>query len=264
MPAPTLPAQFSLSNDNGVVTVGGAVHDEATRTSIMDYLRSIFGAGNVKGDITVDPARKPGSWLGRMRDALEAMKIPGLKAMFDGDKITLNGLPNAGARDRLLDVLKGLFGSGMSFTGNIADKFSDLVSGSQTKTLSALGSLQSGFSPQDLLNILNMAIINFATSSFEIPDSAEPILKQAATRLKELPAGTKVEIAGYTDNTGDSNMNVELSNQRASAVRDYLIKAGIDAGMLSAKGYGAASPVAANDTAEGRFQNRRIEYHLAP
>ena len=69
-----------------------------------------------------------------------------------------------------------------------------------------------------------------------------------------------IEIGGYTDNTGDPAANLQLSQQRAEAVRAALVAAGVDPSMLVAKGYGSASPVAGNDTLEGRFRNRRIEY----
>jgi outer membrane protein OmpA-like peptidoglycan-associated protein len=86
--------------------------------------------------------------------------------------------------------------------------------------------------------------------------------QNAAGALKQLPQGTVIEIAGYTDNTGDSQANVALSQQRADAVRNALIKAGVNPDMLTAKGYGSANPVASNDSAEGRFSNRRIEYRI--
>jgi OmpA-OmpF porin, OOP family len=71
-----------------------------------------------------------------------------------------------------------------------------------------------------------------------------------------------LEIAGYTDNTGDPAANVALSQQRADAIRNALIHAGVDPSMLVAKGYGSANPIASNDLLEGRFRNRRIEYHI--
>jgi outer membrane protein OmpA-like peptidoglycan-associated protein len=71
-----------------------------------------------------------------------------------------------------------------------------------------------------------------------------------------------IEIAGYTDNTGDAAANVSLSQQRAEAVRNELIRNGVNPAMLVAKGYGGANPVANNDLLEGRFRNRRIEYHV--
>ncbi len=88
------------------------------------------------------------------------------------------------------------------------------------------------------------------------------MLQQAATAIKQLPSSTVIEIGGYTDNTGDPSANLQLSQQRADAVRAALVQAGVDPGMLVAKGYGNANPVAGNDTLEGRMRNRRIEYRV--
>jgi OOP family OmpA-OmpF porin len=88
------------------------------------------------------------------------------------------------------------------------------------------------------------------------------LLREAAAKIRQLPAGTVIEVGGHTDNTGDAAANVALSQQRAEAVRNALIQAGVDPSMLVAKGYGGAAPVSSNDTADGRFRNRRIEYRV--
>ncbi|WP_320018108.1 OmpA family protein [Labilibaculum manganireducens] len=85
------------------------------------------------------------------------------------------------------------------------------------------------------------------------------------TRLYDLLAAypkLKIEIAGHTDNTGTENYNLNLSNNRAKAVCDYLISKGIEAKRLSFKGYGASHPIAANETEEGRSLNRRTEFKV--
>jgi len=68
-----------------------------------------------------------------------------------------------------------------------------------------------------------------------------------------------IEVAGHTDSRGSDKYNMNLSQQRAEAVRDYLVSKGIAADRLSAKGYGESQPVADNATDEGRFKNRRVE-----
>jgi OOP family OmpA-OmpF porin len=73
---------------------------------------------------------------------------------------------------------------------------------------------------------------------------------------------TVIEVAGYTDNVGKDDANQILSQARADVVRNYLIKKGISGDNITAKGYGATSPVATNDTPEGRQQNRRTEVHI--
>ena len=157
--------------------------------------------------------------------------------------------------------MKSLFGSGFDLSGNLFDKAA-AAAASQTDAKAALDRLAPDAKIEDLLAILNMTIINFATGSAELPDSVLDILKNAAARLKQMPAGTTVEVAGYTDNTGEPARNATLSEQRAAAVRRFLIEAGVNDGALTAKGYGAEDPAASNETDEGRYRNRRIEYRL--
>jgi OOP family OmpA-OmpF porin len=71
---------------------------------------------------------------------------------------------------------------------------------------------------------------------------------------------TNIEIAGHTDGDGEDGFNQALSEKRAQAVVDYLVKAGLPATRFTAVGYGSAHPVAGNDTDEGKAQNRRIEF----
>jgi OmpA-OmpF porin, OOP family len=71
-----------------------------------------------------------------------------------------------------------------------------------------------------------------------------------------------IEIAGYTDNVGTEDANLKLSQERADAIRDYLLKHGVHTRKIVAKGYGSSDPVASNDTQEGRKLNRRTEIHI--
>lgn len=72
----------------------------------------------------------------------------------------------------------------------------------------------------------------------------------------------RIEIAGHTDNIGNVRDNLLLSQQRANAIRNFLLKKGIDASRVIAKGYGAKEPVETNDTEEGRQMNRRTEVRI--
>ena len=130
------------------------------------------------------------------------------------------------------------------------------------KANAELAALQPGFVPKDLIAALNDSVVNFPSDSAEVPASMIDFLQKAAEDIKQLPNGHVVEIAGYTDNTGEQALNVALSQKRAEAVRQMLVKFGADPEMLVAKGYGSADPVASNDTPEGRRRNRRIEYHI--
>ena len=67
-------------------------------------------------------------------------------------------------------------------------------------------------------------------------------------------------MAGHTDADGEDGFNQALSEKRAQAVADYLVKAGLPADRFTAMGYGSTQPVAGNDTDEGKAQNRRIDF----
>jgi outer membrane protein OmpA-like peptidoglycan-associated protein/uncharacterized protein YidB (DUF937 family) len=128
------------------------------------------------------------------------------------------------------------------------------------KAIAALGALKPGFTAQELVSALNVNVINFAADSAQIPVEQFDYLNRVALALKAAPSGTVLEIAGHTDNTGDPASNLTLSQQRAEAVRNYLVQQGVDGNMLVAKGYGDSKPVGSNDTEEGKFRNRRIEF----
>ncbi len=101
--------------------------------------------------------------------------------------------------------------------------------------------------------------IHFATASWELSDRSVVILNEFIEFLKDHPR-VRVSIHGHTDNVGDAAMNMELSNQRARAVYDYLTANGIRSNRLAWKGFGMTRPVADNTTEEGRAQNRRTEF----
>jgi OmpA-OmpF porin, OOP family len=261
LPAPTLPPRLALSNDDGIIHYSGSVHDEETRVSIIDGLKAVFGADKVQGDISVDLNRGAAPWLVNFRNALESLKTPGVQAVFDGNSVNLGGMIGDADRDRITSSLKSVLGGGLVF-GTLADKAAELISGANSKAQAALTTLKSGFSANDVAGILNQSIINFPAGGAEVPAATTALLQDAAADIKQLAPGSVLEVAGYTDNTGDAAANVTLSQQRADAVRNALIKAGVDPSMLVAKGYGSANPIASNDLLEGRFHNRRIEYHV--
>jgi outer membrane protein OmpA-like peptidoglycan-associated protein len=101
--------------------------------------------------------------------------------------------------------------------------------------------------------------VEFETGKASLTAGGRSILDGVAAILLQHSA-VNVEIVGHTDNRGDSGMNQKLSEERAQAVKAYLISKGIAAGRMGTVGYGQTRPVATNDTEEGRRSNRRIEF----
>lgn len=144
--------------------------------------------------------------------------------------------------------------------GSLTDRADAAIRSATDKTLAAIAALKSGFSASDLVHALNLSIIHFETGSAALSSDARALLEKAATAIKAAPAGTRIEVGGHTDSTGDPSTHEPLSQARAEAVRAVLIEDGVAPEMLVAKGYGASQPIASNDTPDGRFQNRRIEF----
>ena len=103
--------------------------------------------------------------------------------------------------------------------------------------------------------------ILFNTGKYNLSNQARADLNKFAVNLLQNP-DTNVQIFGYTDNTGSMQVNTTLSDQRANAVRNYLIEGGVPASRLTAQGIPMADYVASNDTAEGRALNRRVEIYI--
>jgi len=99
--------------------------------------------------------------------------------------------------------------------------------------------------------------INFDYNSAKIKPEYMEKIKEFADYLKKHPE-VKAEIQGYTDNKGNYDYNMVLSEKRAKAVYEALVKLGISKDRLSFAGYGPNNPVASNDTEEGRAKNRRV------
>ncbi len=111
---------------------------------------------------------------------------------------------------------------------------------------------------EERLSLANRKIV-FPVGLSEIQGDGARELDAIAELLKSRP-GVSLRIEGHTDSTGPEQLNQTLSQERANAVRAYLIQRGIAGSRLEARGYGPSRPVASNDTPEGRTENRRVEF----
>jgi outer membrane protein OmpA-like peptidoglycan-associated protein len=105
--------------------------------------------------------------------------------------------------------------------------------------------------------IVNLGDVLFDTGRYTLKPEAQIALAKVSTILTIYP-DLKVQVEGYTDSVGSDDYNQKLSENRANAVHDFLIKNGVPAANVTSVGYGKADPVASNDTADGRRQNRRV------
>jgi len=106
--------------------------------------------------------------------------------------------------------------------------------------------------------IVNMPDVLFDTGKADLKSSARERLAKVAGILIAYP-DIRVEIDGHTDSTGSLEFNERLSQQRAASVRTYLSSQGVNSSSITTQGFGPSQPIASNDTAAGRQQNRRVE-----
>lgn len=103
-------------------------------------------------------------------------------------------------------------------------------------------------------------LVQFETNSDKIRSDAYGVLNELAKALRDSLPDAVLLVAGHTDSQGSANYNLNLSQRRAQAVKNYLVNRGIAANRLIVKGYGEAHPMASNNTSDGRALNRRSEF----
>jgi len=103
--------------------------------------------------------------------------------------------------------------------------------------------------------------VKFASGSDELTDEAQSVLNDAADALLEYP-NVNVEVQAHTDSQGAADYNLDLSKRRALATVRYLMLRGVPSEQLQARAFGESKPLEANDTAQGREANRRVEFHM--
>ncbi len=179
----------------------------------------------------------------------------GCPADRDGDGVT-------DADDKCPDVAGTVADKGCP-----ADRDGDGVYDKDDKCPDVKGLVSNGGCPEmkaEDKKVLDLAVknINFETSKAVITKESFKILDQVADILTRYNYYS-VAIDGHTDNQGNDASNLTLSKNRAKACHDYLVSKGIASSRMKHEGYGETKPVSTNDTAEGRRQNRRVEFNLS-
>lgn len=260
---PTKDSQLAFAvGESGKPTLTATVGSEAEETQLVDELTKRLGQYNYAANIAVDPATKPAGWLPRLDGLMPLMSVPGAELRLDGTHVELSGAA-ANAKLGWLNTLKSLFGAPYEIGTFDADNAIRQATANFRSAIKALLAPGATCAAADVAKVLNLQVINFTSASAHVPTSAAEDLNQSARVLNACARNgraAKLEVAGYSDNVGGEQANLQLSKQRAEAVRTYLVKTGAPADSLSAQGYGQAHPIQPNDTASGRFANRRIEF----
>lgn len=250
------PAQFIATlSPEGQVQLRGRLSDERMRDVVEAFARARFGAGNIYTAARLDDSLPPG-WSTRVLAALGALaELNNGSVLVEPEQVAIRGVTgNEGARAEITRLLSDRLGQGSGFAVDIRyDERLDPARGLPT--------------PQECLaqanSLLESRQITFAPNAVAIEGEASAIVQALADILANC-GEARLEIGGHTDSQGRAETNLRLSQQRAEAVLTALAERGIDTSLHSARGYGAAEPIADNATEEGRVANRRIAFRLLP
>lgn len=233
----------ALAQEPGPVIAAGTVPDEATRVAILTRLREVFGTARVVDNLAVGSVVAPPNW------ASYATKIigPDLKTVsrgqlaVDGTNVSL---------------------SGMVATEAQRQQVANDLAGNLNPTYVVKNALQVAPQQQNVLDkTLADRTIEFESGSARITPAGTTVLDEMAAAMKTMTS-QKFEIVGHTDNIGSRAYNLELSAERAAAVKNYLAAKGIDGAAITTRGDGPDRPLASNATDAGRARNRRIEFRV--
>ncbi len=248
-----LPEFVATKSPEKMVQMRGRLRDARTQISINNFAHAAFGSENVYNTTRTDPGL-PDGWPLRVLAGLE-----GLARLHNGvlvvrpELLELRGVSDYPEASReITQIFSQKLGDPSRFQINVVYE-------------EALDRTEILPTPQECVQSINAILkekqITFAPSSTTIDAEGLAVVEriaEAMTKCSEVP----MEIGGHTDSQGREQMNQTLSQARAEAVLDALLSLEVLTTFLSAKGYGEISPIADNETEEGRQANRRIEFKL--
>lgn len=252
--------RFGAAFDGQRLALSGALPSAAAREAIKAALAKARPGLALDDKTALDPAAPDGAFA----DAVAALIVPFVQRAesglltFEGRAVTLAAVTrNAEGVKALTAALRDI-PAAYDWTAELNVAGAAPAAAIASDPANPARACQSAFS-----EALAAAPILFASASAALPDSAEPLVANLAGIAATCPEA-RLEIAGHTDASGNPARNVKLSEDRAAALEAALIVKGVDAARLTAKGYGAARPVAPNDTDANKALNRRIEVIVRP
>ena len=235
------------------------VGNETLQSNVMDALTATFGdeANNCRADVddnfSIDmPA------AAQLASILPIVKnVPNASMLIKGDTITVNA-PDAAALNKMVADLQAAAPAMTVKAEGPLDEQSE-IDNSLTASQAAIDNLGQDPDPRDVARALSLQVVNFEVDKAVIPEVNKPLLNNTVKIMQQVP-NMKLMIIGHTDKTADAAYNMKLSQERAQAMKDYLVAQGADPSKLMIKGMGETDPIADNATDQGRFRNRRIEF----
>lgn len=234
---------LSILRNGRDFTLSGILPDLASKNSLLSAMKAALGGDvNLIDRIEVAAGAKAPSFDGLGALLKAAVDVPDFHFTVEGGTLTLTGTaPSEDVKSAIEAAAKAGWPN-LEIINNIAIK----------------GAAPSCDNLQATVDANLAAPIKFQTESAKLTPEAQQQLGNVVSAVKACP-DVKLTVTGHTDSTGTDAINNPLSEDRAKAVAAYLVSQGIPADSVSSKGAGSSEPIADNNTAAGRAQNRRTE-----
>jgi OOP family OmpA-OmpF porin len=243
-------ASFHAHLEYGTLTLRGSLPSEASKTAILQRARELYGTppGRIVDQLAVDPNVESAAWIGSVPKALPILGHLTERGsiIIDGRSLVLSGQVDSDrAKATVLQDVAPLTQMGLELENHILAAQPPAPSSSLQKKLN---------------EVLSHASIEFDSNTATITPRSRATLDKLITLLRRSP-NTAIEIGGHTDKYGALDYNLQLSHQRAEAVRHYFTSHGLT-NQFTAVGYGASRPLSVAQTRDGLQHNRRIELRV--
>jgi outer membrane protein OmpA-like peptidoglycan-associated protein len=223
------------------------------------------GTSYVEIDCSVEALPKVGTLIAKVKDAETGGAVPGavVKTVDAAGKertATADGSGTVTFKDLGPGTMK-IRAEASGYMNHVNE--TDIRVNEESKLTLSLSRRPVG--RESLVKVMNNEIkilkqVHFETDSAKILGDSNALLEEVADVLQRNTNIRRVEIQGHTDNTGTRDRNQQLSDQRAQAVRNWLMAAGVDGNRLQARGYGQDKPLGPNVTSVQKARNRRVQF----
>lgn len=255
------PAVLTLATGSGNELFAcriSAGNDDLGNT-VTNAVKDVFGAdaddcrAEVYSNVATDmpAAAHLGAILPLIKDT------PNANVIIEGNDVRVDA-PDQAQLDKLVADLKAAAPDLNVIAAGPLDLDAEIQQSIADST-AAMDNLGDNPNPKDVARALSLQVINFEVDKADIPEVNKAVLDRAVEVMKNVPE-MELMILGHTDSDGDDAYNKELSQRRAEAVKEYLVSKGADASKLMTRGMGETDPIATNETDNGKFRNRRIEF----
>jgi outer membrane protein OmpA-like peptidoglycan-associated protein len=261
---PDMPANLNiqLNNDKNGYIITGQLANNNEIEGIVTALHVATDGKNIRQNIAIDKKVIPANFAKYLKLLLpEISQIDDLNIALKPNIVKLKG--NVASQSikfkidkRVSDALKNKARLiNLLVVNNGQQDSNDKADANDHKPLNAIDC------QQELSSLLAQSMVHFNSGSTVIKDDSLNLLNQLSATTRSCQ-NVQIEIIGHTDRTGNEANNIVLSKARAAAVAQHLLSTGVQIEKILANGVGASQPIASNETALGRSQNRRIEFRV--